>query len=472
MTTKAAATSNRPSVRSPNRRRVLGGSLRRRIFLVLAPGLIIIATVVTALRYVAAERTAEQLFDRTLLAVAHAVSRDVVLSKGDVVTEALLKSLTSSLGDNVYYHVRGPRGEFVTGFASPPIGPRGLSPPSEAPLFYNGTHYGAPIRAVALREHIADPLIGGWVTVTVWQTTRRREAMSIQLALWSAGQMFGVIGAAGFILWFGVAWALRPLNSLREAVEIRSLDDLSPIKRPAPKEARSLVAAMNSLFRRQAASLAARDALISNAAHQLRNPIASLQAQAEAAASAPDEPTLRLRVDALAAAARRAGRLTKQLLSMELASTRQVQLDDKIDLVAVARRAAEARAPEALGKDIEYSFNIEGAPRPIAGDELMLYEAVENLIDNALKYGAGAPIRVIVAFDKARARVVVENDGPPVPKNLRERIFERFVRDAPEDHRGCGLGLAIVREIALAHGGGAACLNRTSGAAFEISLPR
>lgn len=439
--------------------------------LILLPALVCIAIAAAVFRYEVAQRNAEQLFDRTLLAVAHAVSRDVVLSQGDLLTEELLDSLTTALGDQIFYHVRGPRGEFVTGYASPPPPHTQLKPSGDAHHFYNGAHYGAPVRVVAMREFIEEPGIGGWVTVTVWQTVRQRQAISVELALSGGVQMLVIIIAAGGVLWVGVSWALRPLNSLREAVARRSLGDLSPIRRPTPHEARDLVAAMNALFQRLSTSFAEREVLISNAAHQLRNPIAALQAQAEAAEMAKDASTVRKRVYEITKAARHASRLTKQLLSMERAATRGLTSATQIDLSKIAENVAAARAPEALTRGVDFSFQILGDPAPVHGDTVMAAEAIENLIDNALCYGEGAPIRVVTHFDCNNALVRVENDGPPVPQALHGAIFDRFVRGDARIGDGCGLGLAIVQEIADAHGGEARCLDLSDGAAFEIVFP-
>ena len=450
---------------------LLGKSLRGRLLLILLPALTLIAIAAAVVRYQAAQKNAEQLFDRTLLAVAHAVSRDVVLSQGDLLTEELLESLTTALGDQIFYHVRGPRGEFVTGYASPPTPSAQARRLSDMPVFYDSDHYGAPVRVVAMREFLEEPGIGGWVTVTVWQTVRQRNAVSFHLALFSGAQMLVIIIAAGAVLWGGVSWALRPLNALREAVSKRSLDDLSPIRRPTPKEARDLVQAMNALFQRLSMASAEREALISNAAHQLRNPVAALQARAEAAEMAKDAATVRERVTEIAKAARHASRLTKQLLSMERAAARNAGVSAQIDLAKIAEDIASNRAPEALSAGVDFSFQVLGAPKPVDGDPMLVAEALENLIDNALRYGEGAPVRVIAEFGRQHVQVRVENDGPPIPVGLRDTIFDRFVRGDDQTPDGCGLGLAIVREIADAHGGKAHCLNVADGASFEITFP-
>lgn len=261
-----------------------------------------------------AVQNAEQLYDNTLHAVALAISRDVVLSEGDVLAEELLDSLVEALGDPIYYRVSGSDGRFVTGYSSPPESEENVEPLTNKPQFYNGTYYDDPVRVLVFREFISEPEFGGWVTVQVWQTVRQRQAHSFRLVGLSSVMMAVIILSAGAVVWFGINLGLKPLLQLRQAVARRSPVDLGPIRRPVPPEVNSLVLAMNALFERLSRAFAARDAFISNAAHQLRNPIAGIQAQAEAAERAPNERELRERVASVAEAARRTSRLTQQLL--------------------------------------------------------------------------------------------------------------------------------------------------------------
>jgi two-component system sensor histidine kinase TctE len=231
---------------------------------------------------------------------------------------------------------------------------------------------------------------------------------------------------------------------------------------------------MNDLFGRLSDAFAARDVFIANAAHQLRNPIAAIRAQAEAAEAAPEGADLRARVADVAEAARRTSRLTQQLLSLEKARGRPEALGAQtIDLAKLVAETLRMKAPVALRRGVEVSLELEGDPQPFAGDPLLIDEALENLLDNALRYGCdqGGAIRLLVAFEDRLIRLVVEDDGPGVPADQRERVFERFQRGVEEGNDGCGLGLAIVREIALRHGGAAKLVEAPTGARFEMVFP-
>lgn len=341
-------------------------SLRSRLFVLIILPLIAVACLAGAARYVMAEKISQRLYDNTLLVVALTISRDVILSEGDMLTEQLLDSLTNALGDPVYYRIEGPEGRSVTGYSDAPANPASGETDPGIPFFYDFVSLGEQVRAVTLREFISAPQFGGWVTVDVWQTVKQRDALSMELLIQSIILMTVVISSAGLLVWFGINRGLRPLLKLREAISARSQDDLGPIRRAVPKEVRSLVGAMNSLFARLSEAFALRDAFISDAAHQLRNPIAAIQAQAEAATTAPTEPELRSRVTELAETARRTGRMTQQLLSMEKARGREgpekwrsIELREPLE--DIARRFAERE----MRNGVSVSFVTTGPSQPI-----------------------------------------------------------------------------------------------------------
>ena len=449
-------------------------SLRSRLFVLIILPLISVASLAAAARYVMAERMSQRLYDNTLLAVALTISRDVVLSEGDVLTEQLLESLTRSLGDPVYYRIEGPEGRFVTGYSDAPPLPPQVQVATGIPYFYDAVSLGKPVRVVTLREFIAEPQFGGWVTVDVWQTVNQRDALSLELLGQSIILMTVVVAAAGLLVWFGINLGLRPLLQLREAIALRSPDDLGPIRRQVPKEVRNLVGAMNSLFARLADAFALRDAFISDAAHQLRNPIAALQAQAEAATTAPSESELRHRVTELAETARRTGRLTQQLLSMEKAQGRDgPETWRQVDIRDIAKDLTRRFAEREMPRGVDVSFDVTGPERPVTADPVMLSEAIENLLDNASRYGCpdGGEVGLHVAFGDEDVEIRVTDSGPGIPQDVRERVFDRFFRLSNDASGGCGLGLAFVRKVAEAHGGTAKVAGRGHGSAVEIHIP-
>ncbi len=455
----------------------LRASLRGRLFVLLIAPLILVAGLAASGRFMLAERLSERLYDNTLLAVALTISRDVVLSEGDLLTEELLEALTQSLGDPLYYRVTGPEGSFVTGYSDLPSPPPGLKIRSGAPVFYDSVSFGKPVRVVVLREFISEPQFGGWVTVEVWQNVTQRAALSFELLLQSASLLTVLVGTAALILWFGIKRGLQPLQDLRAAIGTRSADDLRPIRRWVPPELRPVVDTTNSLFARLSQAIAQRDAFISDAAHQVRNPIAAIQAQAEAALSAPDERTLRNRVTTLAQAARHAGRLTNQLLSLERMRGRTLRnLAVETDLSQIVESRTRQFAERQLPRGIEVSFHQTGTPRRVIADGVMIEEALENLLTNAAHYGCERSGEIAVSLNYLSHAITlsVSDSGPGIPLDMQHRVFDRFFRLRDDGRDGCGLGLAIVMDVAQAHGGHARITNKgiLRGTTVEMVLMR
>lgn len=449
-------------------------SLRSRLFLLLILPLIVIAGVAAYARYQTAQALSQRLYDNTLLAVALTISRDVVLSEGDILTEQLLEELTTALGDPVYYRVTGPGGSFVTGYSDPPSIPQKADVQGGQPHFFDSRYLGREVRLVVLREFLNQPRFDGWMTVEVWQTVSQRSALSRDLLNQSVLLLATIIASAALILWFGIKLGLKPLLDLQDAISLRTPDDLRPIKRRVPVELRPLVSTTNSLFERLAKAFEIRAAFISDAAHQLRNPIASIVTQAEAAVSAPDERMLRNRVSLIADSARATGRLTNQLLSLERVRGRTLRaLFEPIDLVDLISARTRSFAEIQLPNDIAVSFSLEGEPRPIRCDPVMIDEMMANLLDNAARYGLrkGGELIVGLRFDRDSITLSVQDDGPGIEPALHQRVFDRFFRGDLGFTGGCGLGLAIVADVAEAHGGEAVCKPCEKGARFEIQMP-
>jgi two-component system sensor histidine kinase TctE len=189
---------------------------------------------------------------------------------------------------------------------------------------------------------------------------------------------------------------------------------------------------------------------LNDAAHQLRTPLAGLISQTELALAETDPQALRARLTKVLAGAQRSAHLVHQLLSLA-----RNEVDVKLhvlDVAALAREVARDWTPRALKAGVDLGF--DGAEHVmIAGEGLLLREALNNLIDNALTYaGAGSEVTLSVRTQGTDVVLEVADNGPGLAANDVPRMFERFWR-ASDLPGGCGLGLAIVSEIAQRHGG-------------------
>lgn len=420
-------------------------SLRSRLILVILPPLFLVSALLGVWRYSAAQATAWELHDRSLLIAALAISRDVAVSGGDALSHNTNNLIRQATHEDIFYHVVGPDGVFVTGFATPPVPPPG-NWTAQGPQYFDAIYRGTPVRAIRLREPVQLETLGGFSIVTVWQTEASRNALTKTLALRSASLMLIILAALAAIVWFGVELGLRPLNNLQAAVSRRSAEDLGPIRRPLPREVQALVATINSLMARLETALKSRDDFISDAAHQLRNPIAAVLGLAEAARSALDRLGQKELGDDLLSASQRASRLTNQLLSFERMRTIDEARPEKLDLADVAKPVAMRFAELALTKGLEVDFLPEPGPHDIYADQLELKEALENLLHNAMVHGGEelSRIAILIRRENGFEELRVTDDGIGLKPQDHEAALERFVQISGT--QGSGLGLSIAQK--------------------------
>ena len=190
---------------------------------------------------------------------------------------------------------------------------------------------------------------------------------------------------------------------------------------------------------------------ISDASHQLKTPLASLQAQSEMALRETDPDDVRRALVKVNKSAKRTSRLVQQLLSHARATGVSEAFAD-LNLVQLVRETIEILLPRAIAKNIDLGY--EGDERaPMFGESALIGELILNLADNAIKYSpAGSIITLGVRVEEGAMRLILEDGGPGIPEEDRQGVFERFVRLQNSSAEGCGLGLAIVREIASRHG--------------------
>ena len=278
--------------------------------------------------------------------------------------------------------------------------------------------------------------------------------------------------AAAVAIYWSVRQAFEPRVALAGAVERRSPRDLSPIDEAAsPDEVRPLVHSLNRLFALVEAQAEGQRRFVADAAHQLRTPLAALQAQVEAwalmvQAAAPSEPAgvpgeaprerslvlSATQINQLRDATRRTSQLARQLLALSRADARNAHAQplQRVDLKDLCESLLEVLFEQASAKNID--FGLEVAPASVWGHAWLLRELLGNLVDNALKYSPeGGRVTLRCGTRAGGVFLEVEDDGPGVPEAERGRILQRFYRAPGATGEGSGLGLAIADEIAQLH---------------------
>ncbi|MBP6305464.1 MAG: sensor histidine kinase N-terminal domain-containing protein [Giesbergeria sp.] len=358
----------------------------------------------------------------------------------------------------------------------------GALPSTYAPEFLSKEVGGIAYR-IAVQRIYAGPVMGELIVALADGSDPRQQW--VQQLLWRVllPNLILVAGAALAIHW-AVRRAFKPLLALAEMVEHRSPRDLSAIDESAsPQEVRPLVRSLNRLFALVNAQAESQRRFVADAAHQLRTPLAGLQAQVEAWAlmaraaaqpaaadteykpnqplakqtRAPAAITLGVdEIEKLRAATRRTSQLAHQLLALSRADARslQAQSPERVDLQDLCEILLEQFLDAATAKSID--LGLEAAPAHVSGHGWLLRELLSNLIDNAIQYtppGASVTIRCGQQGEgTGPVFLQVEDNGPGVPVAEQTQVLQRFYRLPSSGGEGTGLGLAIADEIARAHG--------------------
>ncbi len=447
-------------------------SLRLRLTAIILLPLLVIAGAIGIWQLNDAREKASEVFDRSLLTTALAISADVARSNGDAISLETRDRLADTSGGRVFYHVYAPDGVFVTGYATPPVSSEGRPDPKAETQFFNGVYHGRVVRVLKLRDVTSIGGYSGEFTYTVWQDVALRDAFVQELSTRTFIVISVLTSTVALVVWFGVNLGLRPLLDLEDAISSRSSSDLRPIQRRVPVETSGLVSRLNTIFGQVERTMQTQNEFISNAAHQLRNPIAGVLAMAEAVKSAPDEDATKHRADELLSSARHAKDLANKLLTLERIKTNQADaIEAPINVNAVVSSVVDAFAPAAEAEHIELTTRLSPHPATIVADEVMVREAVLNLADNALRHGGKdlTSIDISVARENGAVRVTVEDDGIGVAEENIPVILSRFGQASPGE--GSGLGLSIAEAVAERHGGKLELASLKPGLSVSLRFP-
>ena len=331
-----------------------------------------------------------------------------------------------------------------------------------APSYYANTS----VAQTPVRQLVWQPPGGGGAVVTIAPLNPTTHALH-RIRFW-----IFLIGGIGIALAAGLAAvvataALRPVRRLTAAAEnVAATGNLAErVEVSGQDELGRLATQFNAMLAALESSVGAQRRLVADASHELRTPLTAVRTNIDVLREGklpPEEAEHALaeasvELDALT-------RLVSDLVELARGQERKLRLEDVQldDLVAASVERAQARAPQV-------TFVTALSPTQVKADPVLLERAVSNLLDNAVKYSPeGAPIEVSVRGGE----VIVADHGPGIADEDLPRVFDRFYRAATARSKpGAGLGLAIVREAAEAHGGRATVENSTAGARFRLVLP-
>lgn len=395
--------------------------------------------------YIKAAEPATAAYDQALLSTAVGLA-PYLSESGFVLPAETEASLRSDGVDQVLFAIRDLAGKHIGGDAELPEQP--VLSQRNGRSYDTVEHRGRSLRL--LNARLPTPI--GDMQFLVGETTVKRDSMREQLMLallTSNALLFAAL--FGALIW-SVKVALRPLERLRVELASRSRADMRPVSAPsAPSELMPMVGEINALLGRLDSAAQAQNKFVSNAAHQLRTPLAALKSQLGLAIEQPMQPPVKRIVSAAYDASTRMTRLTTQLLALARAEPNAAQhAFVEVDLAKLLSDAVDGWVHQSLRFEVDLGFELDSAP--VKGNSTLLLEAANNLIDNAMHYaGAGAQITVSSGGNDQTSWLCVEDNGPGVAPAEHANVLERFYRMPGSPGIGSGLGLSIVREIAAVH---------------------
>jgi len=395
---------------------------------------------------------ANRAYDRALLEIGQEIAlrvRDYAGTLEIDLPDAVRAVLLTDPVDRMHFQVVDRHGRTVAGEPIPAALPNRASP------LRSGRAYDAPldgenVRVVELRVGAATD--GAFVRVA--ETLNKRDEMAREVLASLLLPQLVLIAVAAFVVWRGVERGLEPLKTLQRAIAARSHLDRSGVSEEGvPEEVKPLVHSINDLLGRPDTVLTAQNRFIADAAHNLKTPVAGLKAHLELMMREPEPARMREGTARLYIGIERLSRIVSQLLTLARNEPDAVPGLSLVplDLDALALDVSTHWVPEALKRRIDLGFESANQPVMIVGDAGRLRELLDALLDNAILYSRDGGRVTVRVHPGPRPNVQVHDDGPHIPPEQRQRVFERFHRLLDGRGEGSGLGLAIAREIAHLH---------------------
>lgn len=419
---------------------------------------------------------ANEAFDRSLARRAYALADQVEVLSGKVLLD-LTKSAHSILEfdptDVFYYRVIGPGGEQLYGSTELALPATFKKRPKPNQLvFFDTVIEGNKVRVAAYTLSLRGTSAAGSVLILAGETTDKRTQLADDVLMTVFLPMIAVIGLMIYAVSLTLNMSLKPVNAIRQAVARRGSHDLDPIEiKKLPTEIEPLLKEMNRLMSDLRNLHDSRQRFLADSAHQLRTPLASMRAQTELAIRSLHDENSRAALSSLLTSLDRQSRLVNQLLALSRAENAQADpVRSEVRLDELARSVTAEWVPRALQRGIEIGFESPHGAVAMLGNDLAIIEALANLLDNALRYcRPGDQVTVMTYATDGQACLAVSDSGPGVPPEALEKLFQRFYRVPGSQAEGCGLGLAIVRQVAMAYGGEAFARNKLEGG-LEVGM--
>ncbi len=451
------------------------GSIKRRLVVQLGLVTALLSIAFFLAVRVVAEKAATDTQDNILAASATSIVEAVYSDSGEVRLElpySAITMLSTVSEDRVFYRVLVD-GETITGYDDLPL-PEGRAT-GIGPVFDTYPFRGEALRTVQVARTLSVQDQPRQVNVVVGQTRLGLGAISSRITTNAVA-----IGTAFFLVATALSFlaaqnAIAPLDRLAQVVARRGPNDLRPVTAAAPVELVPLVGGLNSFMERLRQALTRSEDLITEAAHRVRTPLATVRTQAEVIHRQTDHPASKKALREMIRAVDESSRSAGQLLDHAMVTFRSDQLEtQEINAADLLRDVVDRLQPTAELKDIHLALELDDDPVTVRGDIILLQNAVRNLVDNAIKYSPADTDILIKLSGEGACQMAFIDQGRGFGEADLTQLTSRFSRGKNvDDVVGSGLGLTIADDVARAHGGALdICSNQEGpGACVTLVLP-
>ena len=422
--------------------------------------MVVIILIDSSFLFYQGDKLRQETFDKDLADTAKTLA--VIFKKSSAkeirdIDRNTISLLLSEPHDEMFYSIRDNKGQFI--FGNPKVvyqeaDLEDLADKDFLNVFFDEID-GKSVRVLSIPiEHTIQNKTATF-HIQVAETRNQRKEIQRQIIFWIVIPQLILLISAMILVRFAVTKGLSPILFLNEKISSLSYKNLTPIDlQGVPKEVDRLVGSLNKLMQELNLSVQSQNRFVSDAAHQLRTPLAGILAQIELALDTKNANEIQKRLENINESSKRLIHIINQLLTLSKSQSDALHYAEfmPLNLVAFTKQVTSIMLPAADLKHIDLGYEGSEEVLNIMADEARLYDLIHNLIDNAIKYTADhGKVTLAVDLKDNKVRLVVEDNGIGIPKEDQTMIYERFYRGDNVNAAGAGVGLAIVKEIADIH---------------------
>ena len=436
-------------------------SVRSTLLWILIPAVVLTSALSLWISGVELKDRVNAAFDRALAGALQSIALNVNTETGGLAMEQpfyMLEYMELATDSRVYFRVMTEDRLSEIGYSELPM-PDDLRLEDGRPVFYNGEYFGESLRlaimALGPSPRLQTPL-GSRILIQVGESTAGRDEFIQRVLIQTLRKDVAVLLLFILLISIGAILALRPLRETSELIRQRTSGNLHPIKEASlPREVRPLIQAINLHMERYARKTTTQQQFLDDTSHQLRTPLSVLLMQVEYAKSLAKTEEMIEVLDAIQQRLNNTIQLTNQMMALGRVhdaadKLRSGESLEQVNLCQLAQEVVEEYWSEAREKKQDFGLDLPENPVIVPGLGWLLQQALNNMVNNAIKYSpTHAHITVSVFVRDGQATVQVEDDGPGMSEEDMALAGHRFRRGAAgRAQHGSGLGLAIVQTIA------------------------